>query len=35
MGFCPQHNTLYEDLTVLEHLRLFATFKEKHNDQDL
>ena len=24
MGFCPQEDTLFEDLTVEEHLQLFA-----------
>jgi len=27
VGICPQHSVLWEDLTVLEHLRLFAYFK--------
>ena len=27
IGVCPQHNTLYEDLTVEEHIELFATFR--------
>lgn len=27
IGVCPQHDTLYEDLTVEEHLRLFGAFK--------
>jgi ATP-binding cassette subfamily A (ABC1) protein 3 len=27
IGVCPQHDTLYEDLTVEEHIRLFATFR--------
>jgi len=27
MGICPQHDVLYDDLTVYEHLELFATFK--------
>ena len=32
IGVCPQHDTLYEDLTVQEHLELFAAFKglEEH-----
>jgi ATP-binding cassette subfamily A (ABC1) protein 3 len=27
LGVCPQHDILYPDLTVREHLRLFGTFK--------
>lgn len=27
MGYCPQHNILYDDLTVKDHLELFAVFK--------
>ncbi|KDO21257.1 hypothetical protein SPRG_13556 [Saprolegnia parasitica CBS 223.65] len=27
MGVCPQHNILYEDLTVSEHLRFYAAIK--------
>ena len=27
MGVCPQHDILFDDLTVEEHLSLFATFK--------
>jgi len=27
LGVCPQHDILYPDLTVREHLKLFATFK--------
>ncbi len=27
MGVCPQHNILFDDLTVKEHLVLFANFK--------
>ncbi len=27
IGFCPQHNVLYDDLTVEEHLTLFAKMK--------
>ena len=27
MGVCPQHNILYDYLTVREHLELFAVFK--------
>lgn len=36
IGVCPQHDTLYEDLTVQEHLELFAAFKglEEHELED-
>lgn len=27
MGVCPQHNVLFDTLTVKEHLDLFSTFK--------
>lgn len=27
MGVCPQHDILYDNLTVKEHLELFAVFK--------
>lgn len=27
MGVCPQHDILFPDLTVREHLELFAVFK--------
>lgn len=27
MGVCPQFDILYDQLTVREHLELFATFK--------
>jgi ATP-binding cassette subfamily A (ABC1) protein 3 len=27
MGVCPQHDILFDDLTVREHLQLFANFK--------
>lgn len=27
IGVCPQHDTLFEDLTVEEHLSLFGSFK--------
>lgn len=27
MGLCPQHDVLFEQLTALEHLRLFGRFK--------
>lgn len=27
LGFCPQHNVLFNDLTVKEHLEFFARLK--------
>ena len=27
LGICPQHDTLFEDLTIREHLELFSIFK--------
>ena len=27
LGVCPQHDILYPNLTVEEHLQLFASFK--------
>lgn len=27
LGVCPQHNVLFDYLTPLDHLRLFASFK--------
>ena len=27
IGVCPQHDVLYPDMTVAEHLRLFAAIK--------
>ena len=27
MGVCPQHDILFDDLTVKEHLELFGIFK--------
>ena len=32
LGVCPQHDTLYEDLTVQEHLELFGSFKGLSGD---
>lgn len=32
MGICPQHDTLYDELTVKEHLELFGTFRGLNSD---
>jgi len=41
LGFCPQHNVLFGDLTVLEHMQLYAGLKaangksrDKYQDAD-
>ena len=31
VGICPQHDVLFNDLTVKEHLRMFAVFKGVDN----
>jgi ABC-type multidrug transport system ATPase subunit len=33
MGVCPQHDVLFENLTVEEHLILFANFKNTPSDK--
>lgn len=33
MGVCPQHDILFDSLTVREHLYLFATFKGMMGDK--
>lgn len=32
MGICPQHDVLFDDLTVLEHLIMFANIKGASGD---
>lgn len=34
MGFCPQHNLLFDDLTVYEHLKFFAKLKNQLDDNE-
>ena len=33
LGVCPQHNVLFDYLTVREHLELYAAFKGNVNDK--
>ena len=33
MGVCPQHDVLWDDLTVQEHLEFFAGLKGVPNDK--
>lgn len=35
IGLCPQHNLLFDDLTVYEHLRFFAKLKENYNEAEI
>lgn len=30
IGVCPQHDILFDNLTVLEHLHFFAAVKVRH-----
>lgn len=32
VGFCPQHNILFEDLTVREHITFYSLLKGLHRD---
>ena len=32
MGFCPQHDPLYETITMREHIETFALLKGIHPD---
>ena len=32
LGFCPQHNVLFENLTVEEHIWFFACLKGQYSD---
>ena len=33
LGVCPQHDILFPDMTVYEHLVMFAAFKGTSSDQ--
>lgn len=35
LGICPQHDILFKELTVLEHLELFCRFKGVDNQQEI
>lgn len=35
IGFCPQHNLLFDDLTVYEHLKFFAKLKNNFDEQEI
>ena len=35
LGYCPQHNLLFEDLTVYEHLKFFSKLKQNFNENEI
>jgi ATP-binding cassette subfamily A (ABC1) protein 3 len=35
VGFCPQHNLLFDDLTVYEHLKFFAKLKNNFDEDEI
>jgi ATP-binding cassette subfamily A (ABC1) protein 3 len=35
IGFCPQHNLLFDDLTVYEHLKFFAKLKNDLDEKEI
>ena len=35
LGYCPQHNLLFEDLTVLEHLKFFSKLKNSFDPNEI
>jgi ATP-binding cassette subfamily A (ABC1) protein 3 len=35
IGLCPQHNLLFDDMTVYEHLKFFSKLKENFNENEI
>ncbi len=35
LGYCPQHNLLFDDLTVMEHLKFFSKLKQNYNQEEI
>ncbi|CAF1097939.1 unnamed protein product, partial [Brachionus calyciflorus] len=35
IGFCPQYNLLFDDLTVYEHLKFYSKLKENFNEAEI
>ena len=35
LGFCPQHNILFDDLTVNEHLKFFSKLKQNFDQSEI
>ena len=35
LGYCPQHNLLFDDMTVYEHLKFFSQLKQNYNENEI
>jgi ATP-binding cassette subfamily A (ABC1) protein 3 len=35
IGFCPQYNLLFDDMTVYEHLKFFAKLKRNFDEKEI
>jgi ATP-binding cassette subfamily A (ABC1) protein 3 len=35
IGLCPQHNLLFDDMTVYEHLKFFSKLKDNFDDNEI
>ena len=35
IGYCPQHNLLFPELTVAEHLRFFSKLKQNYDEDEI
>ena len=35
IGFCPQYNLLFDDMTVYEHLKFFAKLKNSFDEKEI
>ena len=35
LGYCPQHNLLFDDLTVDEHLKFFSKLKQNYDQTEI
>ena len=35
LGYCPQHNLLFDDLTVYEHLKFFSKLKQNYSEIEI
>ena len=35
IGYCPQYNLLFDNMTVYEHLKFFSKLKQNYSEQDI